>query len=144
MILSENFDKSDHIWMQHAISLAKQAALADEVPVGAVIVLDQKIIGSGFNQPISSKDPSAHAEIVAMRDAAKTLNNYRLVNTTLYVTLEPCAMCAGAMLHARIKRLVFATADPKTGAPNHKIQCQSGLLGEACSSILRDFFQQRR
>lgn len=150
------FTSEDTYWMQQALSLAHDAARADEVPVGAVIVKDEQLIGSGFNQPISTQDPTAHAEIVAMRSAAKFLNNYRLVDTTLYVTLEPCAMCAGAMLHARIKRLIYAASDPKAGAIggvidlyastlwNHQVTCAGGLLAEPCGHVLREFFKARR
>lgn len=144
--------------MRRAMQLASLGASLNEVPVGAVIVsnADQIIIGEGFNQPISSCDPSSHAEIVAIRQAGQTMHNYRLINTTLYVTLEPCAMCAGALLHARIARLVFATADPKAGAIggtmnlytaatwNHTIRCEHGLLAEPCATLLRDFFKIRR
>lgn len=144
--------------MQHALNLAHTAAKQNEVPVGAIIVANQtqEILGTGYNQPIQSNDPTAHAEIIAMRQAAIKLKNYRLLDTTLYVTLEPCAMCAGAMLHARIKRLVFATHDPRTGAVgssidlfaagkwNHSVQCAHGLLAEPCGQILRDFFKARR
>ena len=153
-----NFNDFDTYCMQRALQLAAIGASQNEVPVGAVIVsnADQLIIGEGFNQPILNNDPSAHAEIIAMRKAGQTINNYRLVNTTLYVTLEPCAMCAGALLHARIARLVFATHDPKTGAIgsamnlyttatwNHTIRCEHGLLADSCASLLRDFFKSRR
>lgn len=145
----------DH-WMQHALSLANTAAKMNEVPVGAVIVLNNEIIGEGFNQPIHHSDPTAHAEIVALRAAANAIGNYRIVDATLYVTLEPCVMCVGAMIHARIKRLVFGAYDPKSGAVNsifnlldenkfnHKIEYQGGLLHEACGGILREFFKIRR
>lgn len=156
--MNNNFNEFDTQCMQLALQLAKSAAENNEVPVGALIVnnKDGQIIGTGYNQPISSNDPTAHAEIVAIRHAAQTISNYRLVNTTLYVTLEPCAMCAGAILHARIQRLVFATFDPKTGAIgsaidlfkaakwNHSINHSHGLLAEPCSAILREFFQARR
>jgi len=142
--------------MQRAFELAKYAASINEVPIGAIVVADNKIIGEGWNCPISNNDPTAHAEIMALRAAAKTLNNYRLVNTTLYVTLEPCAMCVGAMLHARIKHLVFAASDPKGGAVqsvfnlldgkklNHTITYQSGVLAKECSELLTNFFQSKR
>lgn len=156
--MMSEFSDFDLHCMQRALQLAEIAAQQNEVPVGAVLVnnADQQIIGEGYNCPISSNDPTAHAEIIAMRKAAQKLNNYRLVDTTLYVTLEPCAMCAGAMIHARIKRLVFATHDPKTGAVggvmdlfgsaawNHNVVCAHGLLAEPCADILRAFFQQRR
>lgn len=159
MILqTNNFNEFDLACMTRALQLANDAAALNEVPVGAVLVTnhDSQIIGQGFNKPISTNDPTAHAEIIAIRHAAQALNNYRLVNTTLYVTLEPCAMCAGALLHARINRLVFATPDPKAGAIggamhlystatwNHNISCAHGLLAEPCSNILRDFFKARR
>lgn len=138
---------TDDHWMRLALDLAKHAADLNEVPVGAVIVLDDKLIGSGFNQPISSQDPTAHAEIIAIRNAAKILNNYRLVNTTMYVTLEPCAMCAGALIHARIKRLVFGASDPKAGTANqfnHTVNCSGGILADDSSNLLREFFLRRR
>lgn len=153
-----NFTEFDLSCMHRAIALANIAASCNEVPVGAVLVDNQTqvIIGEGYNQPISSNDPTAHAEIVAMRNAAKQIQNYRLVDTTLYVTLEPCAMCAGAILHARIKRLVFAALDPKSGAIggamdlyathswNHSVICQHGLLADTSAEILRTFFKARR
>lgn len=149
-----DFTAFDIQCMQRALDLAHLAISNNEVPVGAVIALDveQRIIGEGHNQPIKSNDPSAHAEIVAIRNAAATINNYRLIDTTLYVTLEPCMMCTGAMLHARIKRLVFAAKDPKTGATeflkkncwNHNIICEHGLLADNASEILRQFFKARR
>jgi len=155
---TNNFSDFDLYCMNRALQLAKEAAALDEVPVGALLVTnhDSQIIGEGFNKPISSNDPTAHAEIIAIRQAAQAINNYRLVNTTLYVTLEPCAMCAGALLHARINRLVFATHDPKAGAIggamslysaaawNHNVSCAHGLLAEPCGNILRDFFKARR
>lgn len=145
----------DTFWMQKAIELAKKAADHDEVPVGAVLVLDDEIIGEGWNQPISIQDPTAHAEIMALRKGATKLNNYRLLNSTLYVTLEPCVMCVGAMLHARIKRLVFGASDPKTGAVasvfqlldqkhNHQIQYEGGVLAKECGDLLKDFFKNKR
>ncbi len=142
--------------MCKALELAQQAETQEEVPVGAVLVYRDEIIGSGWNQPISSNDPSAHAEIVALRNAAKTLNNYRLIDTTMFVTLEPCVMCAGAMLHARIKRLVFGATDPKTGAAgsmfnllsdtrhNHTVEVTGGVMQEECAEILQQFFCKRR
>ena len=148
--------KDDVYWMCEAIKLALQAQAAAEVPVGAILVYENQIIGQGYNQCIQTKDPSAHAEILALRQGALKLDNYRLNNTTLYVTLEPCAMCAGAMVHARIQRLVFAASDPKTGAAgsilniiqdprlNHRIQCTSGILGQESSALLKDFFRTRR
>ena len=147
--------KEDSYWMQEALKLARHAAVDNEVPVGSVVVLDGKIIGSGFNSCIKNKDPSGHAEILALRQAAANIGNYRLINTTLYVTLEPCVMCVGAMIHARIARLVFGAKDPKTGAIesvvkllsynwNHKINYQSGILDTECSELLKEFFQKRR
>lgn len=142
--------------MRRALQLAKQAEALNEVPVGAVVVMDNEIIGEGFNRPIMNNDPTAHAEIIALRQAAKKLDNYRLPEVTLYVTLEPCMMCVGAMLHARIKNLVFGAFDPKTGAVasafkildeknlNHKIEFSSGILADECGKILSDFFSKRR
>lgn len=142
--------------MHEALSLAEYASEQEEVPVGAVVVLEDKIIGKGWNQPVSNHDPSAHAEIIALRDAAKNVKNYRLVNTTLYVTLEPCLMCVGAMLHARVKRMVFGAYDPKTGAAgsvfnvleesknNHSIEVQGGVLETQSAAMLQEFFRARR
>lgn len=142
--------------MQRALQLARQAAELGEVPVGALIVKDDTIIAEGANQPIKAHDPTAHAEIVAMRRAADAIGNYRLVDTTLYVTLEPCAMCVGAIMHARIKRVVFGAYDPKAGAVesqlqlaqanyfNHRIGCTGGILADECGSVLKAFFQARR
>ena len=146
----------DRQFMQQALDQAKLAAMAGEVPVGAVLVRDGKIISRGFNQPISNSDPSAHAEMMALRAAAHIESNYRLPSTTLYVTLEPCIMCAGAMLHARVERVVFGAADPKTGAAgsvlnvfsekqiNHQTQVEGGIMSDECGQILRDFFKGRR
>jgi tRNA(adenine34) deaminase len=146
----------DEHWMAHALSLAQKAAAAGEVPVGAVLVLDNKIIGEGWNQPIGTSDPTAHAEILALREGAVATNNYRIPHATLYVTLEPCAMCAGAMIHARIQRLVFGAPDPKTGAAgtvfnllkdarlNHQVECVGNVLAEPCGQLLRAFFKDRR
>lgn len=146
----------DRQFMQEAIEQAKLAANAGEVPVGAVLVRDGQIVSRGFNQPIGNSDPSAHAEMIAMRAAAETAGNYRLPGTTLYVTLEPCTMCAGAMLHARIERVVFGAQDPKTGAAgsvlnvfsekqiNHQTQVEGGILGEESGQLLREFFKERR
>jgi len=136
--------------------LAQQAQTLGEVPVGAVIVLNNKVIGEGWNQPIASHDPSAHAEMRALRDAGKTLENYRLLDTTLYVTLEPCVMCAGAIMHARVKRVVFGAYDPKAGAAgsaidlfsnrklNHHVSVEGGLLAQECGAMLTQFFKARR
>lgn len=146
----------DEYFMQLAMDLARNAARMGEVPVGAVVVLDGVVVGQGFNQPITRHDPSAHAEIMALRDAGKRIANYRLPECTLYVTLEPCAMCAGAIMHARIKRLVYGASDPKTGAAgsvidlfqegrlNHHTAVRGGILEEACGTLVRDFFRQRR
>jgi tRNA(adenine34) deaminase len=147
---------SDSIFMARALELAREAERAGEVPVGAVIVKDDVIVGEGWNRPISTNDPTAHAEIIALRAAAEKLSTYRLLDTTLYVTLEPCPMCAGAMVHARVKRLVYAATDPRAGAAgtifnivqhpslNHRIECEAGLMGEECGAMLRAFFQGRR
>ena len=147
---------SHDIFMQRALQLAAQAEQQDEVPVGAVLVLNGAIIGEGFNQVISLNDPSAHAEAMAIRAAGQALQNYRLVDTTLYVTLEPCAMCAGMMTHARVKTLVFGAADPRTGATgsaievvnhpsmNHKIEVIGGVMADECGELLRQFFRRRR
>ena len=146
----------DRQFMQQALDQAKLAAMAGEVPVGAVLVRDGKIISRGFNQPIGNSDPSAHAEMIALRSAAQLESNYRLPGTTLYVTLEPCIMCAGAMLHARVERVVFGATDPKTGAAgsvlnvfsekqiNHQTQVEGGIMSDECGQILRDFFKGRR
>ena len=146
----------DRQFMQQALSQAKLAASAGEVPVGAVLVRDGQVISTGYNQPITNSDPSAHAEMMALRAAAQNESNYRLPGTTLYVTLEPCTMCAGAMLHARVGRVVFGASDPKTGAAgsvlnifsekqiNHQTQVEGGIMGEECGQLLRDFFKERR
>ncbi|MEZ0271268.1 MAG: tRNA adenosine(34) deaminase TadA [Methylophilaceae bacterium] len=147
---------TDSEYMQMALELAAQAAEAGEVPVGALVVKDGEIIGRGYNAPISCHDPSAHAEIRAMRDAAQRIGNYRLVGCTLYVTLEPCAMCAGAIQHARIARLVFGANDPKTGACgsvvnlmaetrlNHHTEVEGGVMAPECGGALSAFFAARR
>ena len=146
----------DRQFMQQALDQAKLAAAAGEVPVGAVLVRDAQVISTGFNQPIANSDPSAHAEMMALRAAASDESNYRLPGTTLYVTLEPCTMCAGAMLHARVDRVVFGATDPKTGAAgsvlnvfsekqiNHQTVVEGGIMSEECGQILRDFFKERR
>lgn len=147
---------ADLNWMHHAIELAKRGSQEDEVPVGAVIVQDGKIIGEGWNQPIGRHDPSAHAEIMALRSAGATINNYRLLNTTLYVTLEPCVMCAGAIIHARVGRVVYGATDPKAGAAgsvvdifanrkiNHHVSVEGGLLAEECGNLLTQYFKAKR
>lgn len=141
-----DFTEQDQQHMQRAIELACMAEQQGEVPVGAVITLNDEIIGEGYNQPISTNDPTAHAEIIALRKAAQHVNNYRLINTTLYVTLEPCAMCAGALIHARINRLVFGAQDKRAeaGGINHQLQCQGGLFADDCAALLQRFFQSRR
>lgn len=147
---------TDQEYMQVALELAREAAQAGEVPVGALVVKDGEIVGRGYNAPISQHDPSAHAEIRALRAAATQLGNYRLVGCTLYVTLEPCAMCAGAIQHARIARLVFGASDPKTGACgsvvdlmaemrlNHHAEVTGGMMAAECGQLLSDFFAARR
>lgn len=156
MQLADPESNREVMWMAKALELARQAEAIGEVPVGAVIVLNDQIIGEGWNQPISSNDPSAHAEVIALRDAGNKINNYRLVNATMYVTLEPCLMCAGALIHARIARLVYAVADPKSGACgsmfnlldtdklNHKVEIRKGVREDECRSLIRDFFKEKR
>jgi len=147
---------TDTDYMARALELARMAEAAGEVPVGALIVRDGAVVAEGWNRPIGTCDPTAHAEIVALRAAGKALDTYRLTGTTLYVTLEPCAMCASAMVHARVQRLVFAATDPRAGAAgsvfnvvqhpslNHRIECIAGVLAEECSAMLRAFFLARR
>lgn len=142
--------------MARALDLARMAEAAGEVPVGAVIVKDGSIVGEGWNRPIGTNDPTAHAEIVALRAAAQNLDTYRLLDTTLYVTLEPCAMCAGAMVHSRVRRLVYGAADPRAGAAgsifnivqhaalNHRIEVAGGIMADECGALLRGFFVARR
>jgi len=146
----------DHQFMQQAIEQAQLAAVAGEVPVGAVLVRDGQVIAKAFNKPIGNHDPSAHAEMLALREAAKTEENYRLPGSTLYVTLEPCVMCSGAILHARVGRVVFGAPDPKTGAAgsvldvfsskqiNHQTSVEGGVMSEECGQLLRSFFKERR
>ena len=146
----------DLVFMQHALALARAGAVANEVPVGAVVVCAGEIVGEGYNQPISRHDPTAHAEIVALRDAALRLGNYRLPDCTLYVTVEPCAMCAGAIQHARIARVVYGASEPKTGACgsvvdlfaearlNHHAEVEGGLMAEESAALISAFFQRRR
>ena len=143
-------------WMQRAFELAQKAKEQDEVPVGAVIVHENKMIGEGWNQPISSNDPTSHAEIVALRQAGQALSNYRLPGAVMYVTLEPCAMCAGALIHARLAKLIYAADDPKTGACgsvfnllqtnelNHKVEIEKGIMEEECRSLIQSFFKEKR
>ncbi len=146
----------DRRWMSRALELADRGAALGEVPVGALLVLDGKVIAEGWNRPISSRDPTAHAEIVVLRLAAEALGNYRLPGSTLYVTLEPCTMCVGALVHARVQRLVFGASEPKAGAVhsrahllesdhyNHRVLWQGGVLADHCSAQLSEFFLQRR
>lgn len=143
-------------WMRHALSLAQRAWDEGEVPVGAVLVHNNRVIGEGWNRPIGRHDPTAHAEIMALRQGGLVLQNYRLLDTTLYVTLEPCVMCAGAMVHSRIGTLVFGARDLKTGAAgslidvlhhpgmNHRVEIVEGTLSDECSGVLSEFFRQRR
>lgn len=147
---------SDTDYMRHALELASQSQAAGEVPVGAMVVKDGEIVGRGFNAPISRHDPSAHAEMMALRDAAQRLGNYRLVGCELFVTLEPCLMCAGAIMHARIARVVYGASDPKTGACgsvldvfaerrlNHHTEVTGGVLAGECGALLSNFFALRR
>jgi len=146
----------DAAYMRRALELARHAEKAEEVPVGALVVLNDEIIGEGWNQPIVAHDPTAHAEIVALRAAAARMKNYRIPDAVLYVTLEPCAMCAGAMVHARVVRVVYGAADPKSGAAgsvfnllesstlNHRAQITRGVLAQECGEMLRIFFAARR
>jgi tRNA(adenine34) deaminase len=150
------FLQNDSAFMRQALDLAQQAASIEEVPVGAIVVANGEVIGRGFNCPIDSNDPTAHAEIVAMRDAAKNLGNYRLSGCELYVTIEPCTMCLGAMVHARIKRVIFGAIEPRAGAfasnPmlmdadhfNHKVEWSGGVLEQDCSELIKEFFKGRR
>ena len=149
-------DGADAEYMRVALAQAAEAKRRGEVPVGAIVVLDGVVIGEGFNQPIGAHDPTAHAEIVAMRAAAKRLGNYRLTGATLYVTVEPCQMCVGAMVHARIARLVYGTPEPKAGAIesamhahehsalNHRIEATGGVLESECRALIQSFFEERR
>ena len=146
----------DEEWMQYALQLAKKSEERDEVPVGAIIVYKNKIIGEGWNQPISSNNPTAHAEIMALQDAGEKIGNYRLLDSTMYVTLEPCVMCAGAMVHARIAKLVYAVDDQKTGACgsvfnmiqaeelNHNTKIKKGVLEKECQALIKNFFKEKR
>jgi len=149
-------ENSHEIFMAEAIQEALKADKLNEVPVGAVVVLDGQIIGRGFNQPISSNDPTAHAEVMALRDAAKHVANYRLVDADLYVTIEPCTMCSGAIVHSRIRTLIYGAAEPKAGVVqsqqsiftepyfNHVVSVISGVLAEECSAVMQAFFKRRR
>ena len=147
---------SDEIWMEEALREAQRAFALGEVPVGAVVVRDGRVIGRGWNCPISENDPTAHAEILALRDAGRTVGNYRLSDCELFVTIEPCAMCAGAITHARIKRLVYGADDPKAGAVrsvievlnrpamNHRVEVVSGVLAARAAEMMQAFFRERR
>lgn len=150
-------DEADTRWMAHALELARHAESREgEVPVGAVLVHDGRVIGEGWNRNIAASDPTAHAEVLALRDAGRRLGNYRFPGAELYVTLEPCAMCAGAIVHARIARVIFGAHDPKTGAAgsvfdllqherhNHRVDVREGVLGEEAGELLRGFFRARR
>jgi tRNA(adenine34) deaminase len=149
-------DLKDEFWMNFALAEARQAERADEVPIGAVIVLNDEVIGSGYNQPISHCDPTAHAEILALREAARHIANYRLTTATMYVTIEPCAMCAGAIVNARINRLVYGATEPRQGAVhsvfqictnsslNHQVEVTAGVLEEECKALMQAFFKVRR
>ena len=153
--MSDNI-RSDELWMEEALREAQRAQAAGEVPVGAVVVCDGRIIGRGSNRPISTNDPAGHAEIVALREAAQALGNYRLEDCELFVTIEPCAMCAGAIVHARIKRLIFGADDPKAGAVhsvlavinherlNHKMEVKTGVLAARSMDLLQSFFRNKR
>lgn len=150
------YTAADLQWMAEALKLAQRAAEAGEVPVGALLVRDNQLVGQGWNQPLGSCDPTAHAEIVALRDAARQLNNYRLPNTTLYVTIEPCTMCIGAMIHARVGRLVYGAEEPRAGAVvsqlrltecshyNHKIEVVGGVMAQKCGELVSEFFRAKR
>jgi tRNA(adenine34) deaminase len=146
----------DEHWMRHALELAERAREEGEVPVGAVLVHGDRVVAEGWNRPIATHDPTAHAEIIALRAAGPVLENYRLIDTTLYVTLEPCVMCMGAISHARVRRIVYGATDPKRGAAgsilqladaeflNHRIEVTGGVLGDECADQLRSFFKARR
>jgi len=147
---------SDEHWMQHALTLARKAEVAGEVPVGAVLVSDETCLAEGWNQPIAGHDPTAHAEVMALRAAGDLQGNYRFCDSVLYVTLEPCLMCVGAMVHARVARLVFGAHDPKSGAVtscvqgfelpglNHRVESTGGVLADECGELLKQFFRERR
>ena len=151
-----DIEQNHEYWMRHALALAQRAWEEGEVPVGAVLVHNNQVIGEGWNRPIGRHDPTAHAEIMALRQGGLVLQNYRLIDTTLYVTLEPCVMCAGAMVHGRIGSLVFGARDAKTGAAgslidvlhhpgmNHRVEMTEGVLADECSAMLSDFFRHRR
>ena len=148
--------EQDAFWMRKALNLAQLAGRLGEVPVGALVVCHNRVLGWGYNSPVSRKDPSAHAEILALRAAARVRDNYRLIDCDLYVTLEPCSMCAGALVHSRIRRLIYGASEPKAGAIasraqvlqqgglNHHVDVVSGVLAEPCGQLLSDFFRDRR
>ena len=154
--MEQSTTEEDVMWMRHALTLADKAESIGEVPVGACVVLNGELIGEGFNTPITDNDPSAHAELRAVKEAAAAVQNYRLIDATLYVTLEPCSMCAGMLVHARVKRVVFGAKDAKTGAAgsvmnllqhpalNHQLEVVSGVLADECANKLSDFFRKRR
>ncbi len=149
-------EKTHDYWMEKALFLAQKAEAVSEVPVGAVLVKDNQLIAEGWNQPITSHDATSHAEIMAMRAAGKKLNNYRLINTTMYVTLEPCSMCVGAMIHARVSKVVYGAPEPRTGAlggafdllaanqHNHVFEVEAGVLADESKTLLQNFFRSRR
>ena len=148
--------KSDELWMEEALREAQRALALGEVPVGALVVYEGRVVGRGCNRPMSAHDPTAHAEILALREAGQTIDNYRLIDCDLYVTVEPCAMCAGAITHARIRRLIYGAEDPKAGAVhsmlqvlnhpklNHQVEVSSGVLAARCMDLLQTFFRERR
>jgi tRNA(adenine34) deaminase len=154
--MAGSFSAEDERWMTRALALAERAASEGEVPVGAVLVRDGEVIGEGWNRPIAAQDPTAHAEVRALREAGRTAGNYRLPGSTLYVSLEPCPMCVGALIHARVARVVFGADDPKTGAlggafpllddfpHNHRFVAEGGLMAGPCGELLRAFFRDRR
>ena len=155
-MVGKGYTPIDREWMTKALTLAEKAATIGEVPVGALLVKDGVVVGEGFNSPITTCDPSAHAEIMALRNAAASLNNYRLPNTTLYVTIEPCTMCIGAMIHARVARLVYGATEPRAGAVvsqmelpnqahfNHKMEVVGGVLADQCGELISNFFSEKR
>ena len=147
---------TDEQWMRQALTLARQAESLGEVPVGALLVKDDALVAEGYNQPIQNHDATSHAEVMALRNAGQVLNNYRLPDTTMYVTLEPCSMCVGAMIHARVRRVVYATSDPRTGAlggafnllqtetHNHVFEVTAGVMADESKEMLQQFFRARR
>jgi tRNA(adenine34) deaminase len=155
-VLGEKVEQEHEIWMKEALALASEAAERGEVPVGAVVVHQGQIVGRGWNQPISGRDPTAHAEIIALRDAAVALDNYRLAGSVLYVTIEPCTMCFGAMMHARVQTLVYGAREPRAGVCgsqldlpaaqfyNHRLEVIGGVLAEQSTALLKAFFAARR